>query len=305
MLLTCTFCKQAACLFEIPGSAPVERALSRLIDDSPSPFGKPLNSSISKTGYMAHVSLCIFMFQCILLLSQQGSNALHTSWCAALGFLCAEHLQSLLQVDLGRKVFLKTQQILQRIQSQGRRVATKFGLGVLLTFVALVLMTTVTANEAHAATTGRNYTIVSGDTLSGIASKFGISVSSLVAANHIADPNLIYAGNTLIIPQGGSPSAPVPQTSQPLHGSYADMIREVFGSYGDGAVHVAMCESSMNPNAYNGVLGAAGLFQIIPGTFASTSYRGQSVYDPVVNIKAAHEIFVRDGYSWREWACQP
>lgn len=84
------------------------------------------------------------------------------------------------------------------------------------------------------------------------------------------------------------------------------MIYQVFGStYGPGAVNVAMCESTMNPNAYNGALGASGLFQIIPSTFASTSYAGQSVFDPMVNIEAAHEIFVRDGYSWSEWSCQP
>lgn len=200
---------------------------------------------------------------------------------------------------------MNKQQILQRILSQGRYVAKKCGLGVALALLAVAFLAPVTANEAHAATTGRSYTIVSGDTLSGIAHKFGVSLASLVAANHIADPNLIYAGNTLIIPDGGSPSAQVPPTSQPLHGSYADMIREAFGSYGDEAVRVATCESGLNPNAYNGVLGAAGLFQIIPGTFASTSYRGQSVYNPAANIGAAHEIFVRDGYSWREWACKP
>jgi hypothetical protein len=25
----------------------------------------------------------------------------------------------------------------------------------------------------------------------------------------------------------------------------------------------------------------------------------------VANIHAAYEIFKRDGYSWREWACKP
>ena len=89
-----------------------------------------------------------------------------------------------------------------------------------------------------------------------------------------------------------------------LSGTYADMIHQVFGPYGDQAMRIAMCESTMNPNAYNGVLGAAGLFQIIPSTWASTSEAGNSVYDPAANIRAAHEIFVRDGYSWSEWQCQ-
>lgn len=41
------------------------------------------------------------------------------------------------------------------------------------------------------------YTIVSGDTLSGIASKYGTTVSQLVAWNNIANPDLIYAGQTI------------------------------------------------------------------------------------------------------------
>lgn len=203
---------------------------------------------------------------------------------------------------------LKKLNVLQRIQFQGRQGVAKFALSILFALLAVTLLTTTMTSQAHAAASSHVYKIVPGDTLSGIAHRFGVSISSLVAANHIANPNLIYAGNTLAIPgsgSGGSVNTPVTKAPPQVHGSYADMIREVFGPYGDGAVHVAMCESSMNPQAYNGVLGAAGLFQIIPGTFASTSYRGQSVYNPIVNIKAAHEIFVRDGYTWREWTCKP
>jgi hypothetical protein len=87
-------------------------------------------------------------------------------------------------------------------------------------------------------------------------------------------------------------------------GSYAATIRQVFGQYGNQAVAIASCESTLNPNAYNGILGAAGLFQIIPGTWASTSEARQSAYNPYANIQAAHEIFARDGYSWSEWQCR-
>lgn len=194
----------------------------------------------------------------------------------------------------------KQKSILQGLQRQGRYFAMKLGLGMALALIVVAFLASATASQAHAATMSRTYTIVYGDTLSGIAARFGVSVEAIAAANGIANPDLIYAGDTIVIPDGSSAGAP-----QQLSGSYADMIHQVFGPYGDGAVRVAMCESSMNPNAYNGILGAAGLFQIIPSTFASTSYAGQSVYDPVVNIKAAYEIFVRDGYSWREWACQP
>lgn len=43
------------------------------------------------------------------------------------------------------------------------------------------------------------YTVVSGDTLSGIAAKYGTSWQHLQAVNHIANANLIYPGQRIII----------------------------------------------------------------------------------------------------------
>jgi hypothetical protein len=46
------------------------------------------------------------------------------------------------------------------------------------------------------------YDVVSGDTMSGIASRFGVPLDSLERANpQIPDPNLIFPGDELIIPQ--------------------------------------------------------------------------------------------------------
>jgi LysM repeat protein len=199
----------------------------------------------------------------------------------------------------------RQQNIWKGFQLQGRHFATKFGIGILLALLATAFMTSVSVmGIAHAATI-ESYTIVSGDTLSGIASRFGVSVSDLEAANSIADPDLIYAGQTIQIPGSDGGSAATSNTTSQLGGSYVDMIHQVFGPYGDQATNIAMCESSLNPDAYNGILGATGLFQIIPGTWASTSYAGDSAYDPAANIQAAHEIFARDGYAWSEWQCQP
>ena len=43
------------------------------------------------------------------------------------------------------------------------------------------------------------YTVVTGDTLSGIASQYNTSVSSLQSLNGIANPNLIYVGQTIVV----------------------------------------------------------------------------------------------------------
>lgn len=46
------------------------------------------------------------------------------------------------------------------------------------------------------------YYVQNGDTLSGIASQFGTTVSALATANHIYNPNIIGVGQKIIIPSG-------------------------------------------------------------------------------------------------------
>ncbi len=47
------------------------------------------------------------------------------------------------------------------------------------------------------AASGGSYVVQTGDTLTGIAAELGTSVESLMAANGLTDPDLIYAGQTL------------------------------------------------------------------------------------------------------------
>ncbi|MCA9960313.1 MAG: LysM peptidoglycan-binding domain-containing protein, partial [Anaerolineales bacterium] len=56
------------------------------------------------------------------------------------------------------------------------------------------------------------YTVQSGDTLFRIATRFGTTVEAIVAANNIANANLINVGQVLIIP-GGSGVTPSPSPS--------------------------------------------------------------------------------------------
>ena len=48
--------------------------------------------------------------------------------------------------------------------------------------------------------TGTTYVVQAGDTVSGLALRFGVSTWSIVAANNLTNPNLIYIGQVLIIP---------------------------------------------------------------------------------------------------------
>ena len=49
--------------------------------------------------------------------------------------------------------------------------------------------------------------IQSGDTLSGIAKRYGTTTSALSSLNGISDPDRIYAGNTLKVPENGTSAA--------------------------------------------------------------------------------------------------
>jgi peptidoglycan endopeptidase LytE len=56
-----------------------------------------------------------------------------------------------------------------------------------------------------ASVTQSSYTVAAGDTLSSIAARFGTTYQTLASANHLANPNLIYPGQVLVL-HGGTAS---------------------------------------------------------------------------------------------------
>jgi hypothetical protein len=121
-----------------------------------------------------------------------------------------------------------------------------------------------------------------------------------------------YANSLVWVPTPTATPRPPSSTLPPSPGQQVvtDTITSVFGQYAAGALNVARCESGYNPLARNpypvGNSHAEGVFQILyPSTWNTTSYATQNPYDYNANIHAAWQIFSRDGYSWREWACQP
>jgi TolB protein len=68
-----------------------------------------------------------------------------------------------------------------------------------------------TSAPAQAAPTAQTYTVKRGETLSEIASRFGVSVQAIADANGISNPALIRPGQVLIIPvPGRTPTAATP-----------------------------------------------------------------------------------------------
>jgi hypothetical protein len=152
---------------------------------------------------------------------------------------------------------------------------------------------------------------------------------------HRASNGTLVSDNVAWVPNGGStsgaavthqtpaspapvkkapavPARPAPAKPAPVHaapsvpaGSVQAEIVAVFGRYANAALAVARCESGYNPSAKNPNSTASGVFQFLTSTWATTSYAGYSPFNAWANIHAAYQVFSRDGYSWREWECQP
>ncbi len=67
-------------------------------------------------------------------------------------------------------------------------------------FLLFILILSFTVQPVSAQASGPVYIVQSGDTLSGIAARFNISVNDLIAANPSANPNDLAVGQQLVIP---------------------------------------------------------------------------------------------------------
>lgn len=81
-----------------------------------------------------------------------------------------------------------------------------------------VLAETAPATRASVVVTPTStvsYTVQAGDTLGTIARAYGVSLEDLLAANDLDDPNLLYAGQALVVPRDSASPSPSP-TATPL-----------------------------------------------------------------------------------------
>ncbi|RMF63706.1 MAG: LysM domain-containing protein, partial [Calditrichaeota bacterium] len=101
-------------------------------------------------------------------------------------------------------------------------IALKYGVGVAelvayngianpdLILAGQQLTIPVAESPAPAAASPQTYTVQPGDTLFAIATRFGVRMSRLAEANHIADVNWIAVGQVLVIPAERSAAEPLP-----------------------------------------------------------------------------------------------
>ena len=90
------------------------------------------------------------------------------------------------------------------------------------------------------------YTVRSGDTLSEIAMRFGVSVSDLVRWNNISNPNLIYPGEVLKIRGGASQSTSA--TTQTYTVRSGDTLSEIAARFGVSVSNLVSWNNISNPN---------------------------------------------------------
>ncbi|WP_341482205.1 LysM peptidoglycan-binding domain-containing protein [Arthrobacter zhangbolii] len=85
------------------------------------------------------------------------------------------------------------------------------------------------APEKKAAPASGTYKVVSGDTLSAIAARHGVALSSILAANNLTLTSVIYPGQSIVV-NGSTPSAPPAAPAAPAAPAPAE-VQAAAGTY--------------------------------------------------------------------------
>lgn len=123
------------------------------------------------------------------------------------------------------------------------------------------------------------YEVRPGDTLTAIAADHGVTVKAILEANDIANPDLIRAGQSIVIPgKDGEPSK--------VHVVAAgETLAEIAARYGSNAAAVAATNELSNPNLIR-----IGQKLTIPGASGSTSSGGGGDSATVHVIRAGETL---------------
>ncbi len=109
-----------------------------------------------------------------------------------------------------------------------------------------------TASTGAAATGGGVHTVRAGETLAGIASRYGVTATRLAAVNSIANPNLVREGTRLSIPGSGTartvPAVAVAGSPGVHVVRTGDTLGAIAARYGVGVTALARENGLSNPN---------------------------------------------------------
>jgi LysM repeat protein len=135
------------------------------------------------------------------------------------------------------------------------------------------------------------YTVAWGDTLSSIAQRYGTTVMAVVQANQVADPDLIYVGQRLVIPEATS-SPPVDSGIHVVE--RGDTLSAIAMSYHTTVDQLVRMNAITNPNLiYVGQRLAIPQGSSVTPDGNSTSYRVQPG-DTVIGIATRFHVNMWD-----------
>jgi len=93
------------------------------------------------------------------------------------------------------------------------------------------------------------YLIARGDTLKGLATRFGVSVDSLLGWNpDIMNVNVIYEGERLIVYTTQAPPPPPPPAGQTYYVQRGDTLKKIAAKFGTTVDAILQLNSIANPN---------------------------------------------------------
>ena len=111
------------------------------------------------------------------------------------------------------------------------------------------------AGESTPTPTGQatTYTVQAGDTLSKIASLYGVTVDQLIAWNNVENPNIIHVGQVLVVGESAEPRAPAatptPSTVSISHTVQAgETLTRIGDAYGVTVENVVFWNDIPDPN---------------------------------------------------------
>ena len=163
------------------------------------------------------------------------------------------------------------------------RIITAAGAGIVMAGLA--------AGPALAST----HTVQPGDTLSGIAASAGVPLSKVEAANRwIKNPNLIYAGQVVHVPDGRSGITPMAPTS----------YQAPAASSTPSASSDTSAAASTTPAEGTGTSSASGGYSASAGTSASTGTSSASTGTSSASTGSSPSSF-QQCVSWRESGNNP
>jgi LysM repeat protein len=137
--------------------------------------------------------------------------------------------------------------------------------------------TSAPAQARPASTTATVIHVVrSGETMSGIAKRYGVSLTKLLAANRLANTGLIFVGQRISVPGAKAPATPAPSTptpSTPAHSTPATPS-------GAGSIYVVKAGDSMSVIAQRHGVSLTKLLAANKLADASRIYVGQKIVIP-------------------------